>query len=186
MSKLPWALAAAFAVIAGFVMMGRVTPEFIQPEQFAPMTPALPVLASSTPEPAEVLAASIGTEVITVYKAPSCGCCGDWIAHLEENGFTVEVVDESAMGVVKQRLGVPGAMHSCHTAVIDGEIVEGHVPADVLRDYLADEAVRSASLGLAVPGMPVGSPGMEMEGVPADKYDVIAFGAESELVYASR
>jgi len=187
MSKLPWVLTAAFAIVAGFVMMGRSSmPDAPAPNAAAPMTPAVPTLASTTPEPATVLASSIGSEVITVYKSPSCGCCGDWIAHLEENGFAVEVVDESAMGVVKQRLGVPGAMHSCHTAVIDGEIVEGHVPADVLRDYLADEAVRSASLGLAVPGMPVGSPGMEIEGQPADAYDVIAFGTESEKVYASR
>lgn len=185
MSKLPLALAAAFAVIAGFVMMGRSAPP-VAPDASMPMTPAVPTLASTTPEPAAVLASSIGSELITVYKSPSCGCCGDWIEHLEENGFEVAVVDESAMGVVKQRLGVPGAMHSCHTAVIDGEIVEGHVPADVLRDYLANEAVRSASLGLAVPGMPVGSPGMEMEGLPADAYDVIAFGADSDRVFASR
>jgi len=187
MSKLPWVLAAAFAVIAGFVMMGRsYTPEPAPAAQSLPMVPAVPSLATSTPEPEAVLASSLGNEVVTVYKAPTCGCCGDWIAHLEENGFTVVAVDESAMGVIKQRLGVPGAMHSCHTAVVDGELVEGHVPADVLRDYLADEAVRSASLGLAVPGMPVGSPGMEMEGMPADAYDVIAFSADSEQVYASR
>ncbi|MDT8369850.1 MAG: DUF411 domain-containing protein, partial [Longimicrobiales bacterium] len=150
--------------------------------------PELPALAANTPDPAEMLAASVRgpDDIITVYKAPTCGCCGNWVEHLRENGFTVNVVEESAMLTVKTGLGVPSGMHSCHTAVVGGEIIEGHVPADVLRDYLADEATRSASIGLSVPGMPIGSPGMEIEGAPADAYDVVTFSETGSATYASR
>ena len=122
-----------------------------------------------------------------VYKSPTCGCCSLWIEHLERNGFEVEARDHPAMAPIKQELGVPQPLVSCHTAVIAGRVVEGHVPADVIRDFLADEDAYTNWAGIAVPGMPVGSPGMEVEGRPADAYDIIAFDHEGNTtVFASR
>lgn len=112
---------------------------------------------------------------IDVYHDPNCGCCSAWIEHLEENGFAVNDHLESNMGRVKERLGVPGELASCHTGVIDGRFVEGHVPArDILRMRQKPDL-----LGLAVPGMPVGSPGMEV-GDRVDGYEVVAVEADGE------
>ena len=109
---------------------------------------------------------------ITVWKSPSCGCCGKWVEHLVEHDFDVEVVEEAAMAPMKAHLGIPTELQSCHTAKVDGYLIEGHVPAADIRRLLAEKpAVR----GLAVPGMPVGSPGMEM-GERFDAFDVLAFG----------
>ncbi|GGD03272.1 DUF411 domain-containing protein [Halopseudomonas salina] len=110
---------------------------------------------------------------IDVYRDPNCGCCSAWIDHLEENGFAVNDHLEGDMGRIKQQQGVPRELGSCHTAVIDGRFVEGHVPAaDILRMQR-----QPGLLGLAVPGMPVGSPGMEV-GDRVDNYDVIAIEAD--------
>jgi hypothetical protein len=105
---------------------------------------------------------------IDVHRDPNCGCCKAWISHLQENGFTVNDHIESDMSAVKQRLGVPPRLASCHTGVIDGKFVEGHVPAaDILK-----LRQRPDLLGAAVPGMPTGSPGMEYGNV-RDAYQVI-------------
>jgi len=112
---------------------------------------------------------------ITVYKDPSCGCCTKWVEHLRSSGFAPVVHDRPDMDAMKDSLGVPTALRSCHTAVLGRYVVEGHVPATDLKKLLA--AAPSNVVGLAVPGMPVGSPGMEM-GSRADRYDVIAFGAK--------
>lgn len=106
--------------------------------------------------------------LIDVHRDAHCGCCKDWIAHLLANGFDVREHVETDMSAVKQRLGVPYGLGSCHTAVIDGKFVEGHVPA---REVLALRK-RPDLLGAAVPGMPMGSPGMEM-GNRHDAYQVI-------------
>ncbi|NWD59909.1 DUF411 domain-containing protein [Pseudomonas sp. IPO3774] len=105
---------------------------------------------------------------IDVHRDANCGCCKKWIAHLESNGFKVNDHVESNMSEVKQRLGVAPRLASCHTGVIDGKFVEGHVPADqVLALRKRDDL-----LGIAAPGMPMGSPGMEMDG-SSDAYQVI-------------
>jgi hypothetical protein len=112
---------------------------------------------------------------IEVYRDASCGCCTAWISHLQDNGFTVRdrVVDD--MPALKTRLGVPPRLGSCHTAVIDGKFVEGHVPAtDILK-----LRARPDLLGAAVPGMPLGSPGME-HGNHQDAYQVIGLGADGQ------
>lgn len=103
-----------------------------------------------------------------VHRDEFCGCCKDWIVHLEENGFTVNDQVESNMNSIKEKLGIAPALRSCHTAVINGKFFEGHVPADAVKKVLADDDL----IGAAVPGMPVGSPGMEM-GDRQDKYDVV-------------
>jgi hypothetical protein len=118
---------------------------------------------------------------ITVHKDPNCGCCGAWVDHLRANGFEVSVTETAHLNRIKARLGVPDALASCHTAEVDGFIIEGHVPAGSVRKLLS---LRPNIRGLAVPGMPVGSPGMEVEGTPPDTYDVIAFGPSGQRVFA--
>ena len=95
---------------------------------------------------------------VTVYKSPTCGCCSKWIEHLEENGFAVAATDVHDLRPIKQINGVPPAMASCHTALVGGYFVEGHVPAEDIRRLLSE---RPEIAGLAVPKMPEGSPGME-------------------------
>lgn len=120
---------------------------------------------------------------ITMYKSPSCQCCLAWGEHLEDNGFRVEVVETLTLSRFKDEQGVPGALAACHTALVDGYVVEGHVPADVLRRFLEEAP---AATGLAVPGMPIGSPGMEIPGRLPQPYDVLAFDHRGEQeVYAS-
>ena len=94
---------------------------------------------------------------VDVWKDPNCGCCGDWVKHLEAEGFAVRVFATGA-DAARRRLGLPDAYASCHTALVDGYVLEGHVPATDIRRLLAD---KPKALGLAVPGMPVGSPGMD-------------------------
>lgn len=123
--------------------------------------------------------ASDSATTMVVYKDPNCGCCANWIDHIEAAGILVEVRDVQDMNQVKMQHGVSRNLSSCHTGLIDGYIVEGHVPAeDVLR--MLDE--RPAIKGLSVPGMPIGSPGME-QGAPADydAYDVVAFDGAGNL-----
>lgn len=107
---------------------------------------------------------------VVVYKSPTCGCCAAWVDHMRQAGFRVRAVDTGNLAATKAELGVDPALQSCHTAVVDGYVVEGHVPADVVRRLLRE---RPDVAGLAVPGMPVGSPGME--GPDPRPYDVLAF-----------
>ncbi|HAC28244.1 DUF411 domain-containing protein [Marinobacter sp. tcs-11] len=113
---------------------------------------------------------------IHVYKSPTCGCCGDWIDHLEENGFDVTATNSDDMGKIKAEAGLIPGLGSCHTAFVDGYVIEGHVPADDIKRLLA-EAPKAT--GLSVPGMPAGSPGMEM-GDRKDHYKVILFNDQGQ------
>jgi len=125
---------------------------------------------------------SATVSVITVYKSPSCGCCGKWIDYLRANGFQVKVEDLDDLSEIKAASGVPRQLQTCHTAVVEGYVVEGHVPADALRSLLHD---RPKVAGIAVPGMPTGAPGME--GSPAQHYDVIAWDKSGKTtVYARK
>jgi hypothetical protein len=127
--------------------------------------------ASSDGE-ALALASQVAADLPTVlvYKTPACGCCNGWIEHLEAAGFTVDARNVSDIMSVKRDGGVPVQMSSCHTAIVDGYVVEGHVPADQMKRLLAE---RPDVAGIAVPGMPVGSPGME--GAGAKPYQVLSF-----------
>lgn len=119
---------------------------------------------------------------VTVQKDPNCGCCGNWIKHLEAAGFQVTAHNNEDMDSVKAAQGVPEALHSCHTALVDGYVIEGHVPAADIVRLLAE---RPKAHGLSVPGMPMGSPGMEY-GDEKDPYDVILFSEDGEQsVFAS-
>ena len=131
-----------------------------------------------------VAAAMADTATLTVYKSPTCGCCADWVDHVEASGLKAEVHDMPDVGPVKSELGVPGNLTSCHTAVVGGYFVEGHVPADVIKRMLRE---RPQIAGIAVPGMPIGSPGMEGDGSRRDRYDIIAIGRDGRTsVYESR
>ena len=118
---------------------------------------------------------------ITVTKDPTCGCCAGWAEHVRAAGFPVEVVETSELNRVKVRLGVPRNLAACHTAEVDGYVVEGHVPAGAIKRLLVE---RPQVKGLAVPGMPAGSPGMEVPGAEPETYDVIAFGPAGERRFA--
>ena len=112
---------------------------------------------------------------IVVHKDPGCGCCNDWVVHLRDNGFAVEERDTRSLYAVKEQLGVPARLHTCHTAEVGGYLVEGHVPADVVKRLVREKPADVA--GLAVPGMPVGSPGME-QGSRKDPFDVLLVKAD--------
>lgn len=119
---------------------------------------------------------------IKVYKTPQCGCCKSWVQHLSKNGFQVQSVDLPDLTLVKEKYGVKPALEACHTALVNGYVVEGHVPADVIKRLLRE---RPKVAGIAVPGMPAGSPGME--GATKERYDVLTFDrAGRSRVYASR
>ncbi len=118
--------------------------------------------------------------LVTVYKSQWCGCCTQWVAHMRESGFEVKVEEMNDLSPIKARYGVTQELSSCHTAVVDGYVVEGHVPADDVKRLLRE---RPDVVGLAVPGMPIGSPGME--GPNKEAYNVLTFDGEGQTaVYA--
>lgn len=125
--------------------------------------------------------AAYGAETMIVYKGPQCGCCGEWETHMRRAGFRVDsrIVDD--MGRMKRTLGVPADFWTCHTGVIGGYLVEGHVPADDVKRLLRE---RPKALGIAVPGMPLGSPGME-QGPPSryQRYETVAFTARASWLF---
>ncbi|HYD96520.1 MAG TPA: DUF411 domain-containing protein [Noviherbaspirillum sp.] len=112
--------------------------------------------------------------VIEVYKTPTCGCCHLWVDHLRANGFTVTARDVSDTSPYRRKFGVPEELGSCHTGVVGGYAIEGHVPAQDIKRLLAE---KPKAKGLAVPGMPMGSPGME-QGSRKDPYDVMLIQAD--------
>lgn len=120
-------------------------------------------------------------QTITVYKSPTCGCCKKWIAHLEANGFQVDAHDTYDMGSVKRANGISEPFASCHTALVDGYVIEGHVPASAIHRLLKEKPVAA---GLSVPGMPMGSPGME--GPRKDSYNVLLFNRAGDSAIYER
>jgi hypothetical protein len=121
-----------------------------------------------------------------VYKSPTCGCCSKWVEHVRQAGFTVKVteLDDQALSGLKTKLGVPRTAQSCHTALIGGYTVEGHVPAAEISRLLKE---KPAIQGVAVGGMPTGSPGMEVEGRPAQPYNVVSFDKQGDVkVYSTQ
>lgn len=112
--------------------------------------------------------AAIEPAQMVVYKNASCGCCGKWIEHMQQSGFEVTAQNVDNLGPIKGRVGVPHGMGSCHTAEVSGYFIEGHVPADAVKRLLAE---KPKAKGLTVPGMPIGSPGME-SGARVDPYEV--------------
>ena len=131
---------------------------------------SLVLAAAATP-----LGATATRPRITIWKDPNCGCCGAWGEHLARAGFPITVFDDADMEAVKSRFGVPDGLRSCHTAEVGGYVLEGHVPAEAIGRLLAE---RPPIRGLAVPGMPIGSPGMEVAGMAPETYAVRAFKSD--------
>lgn len=144
------------------------------------------VAAAETVQPSTASPASspVATPVVTVYKSPTCACCGEWVEHLRESGFRVEVKEGANLVQVKQKRGVPMNLASCHTAEVGGYVLEGHVPADVVRQLLVE---KPAIRGLAVPRMPAGVPGMPEAGPDRAPYEILGIGQDgSARLYATR
>lgn len=120
-------------------------------------------------------------DVVEVYKSSTCGCCGNWIKHLRANGFEVRAHDVTDSSEYRKRHGVPEALASCHTGLVGGYAIEGHVPAREIKRLLAE---KPRAHGLAVPGMPAGSPGMEAP--KSDPYDVLLFQRDGRYAYYAR
>jgi hypothetical protein len=116
--------------------------------------------------------------VMTVHRDPNCGCCLGWVQHLQKAGFPTKVLETKDLDAVKTRLGVPDDLAACHTAQVSGYVVEGHVPAVALHRFLVE---KPNATGLAVPGMPSGSPGME--GGTPEPYEVVMFGPGGRRSY---
>ena len=125
--------------------------------------------------------AAVTLPKMVVTKDPSCGCCVAWVEHVRAAGFAVDVVESPELNRLKARLGIPGDLASCHTAEIGGYVIEGHVPAGTIRRLLAE---KPQAKGLAVAGMPVGSPGMEVEGMEPDAYEVVLFSPLGRSAFA--
>lgn len=168
------AIATAFAVAA-------CTGKEPQPVDTASLSVSVPQRGGASATPS-VTPASVTPIAIKVYKTPTCGCCKAWVEHLEQNGFKVEVMDMPDLSSVKEKYGVKPEMQACHTAVVGDYVVEGHVPADLIMKMVNE---KPAIAGLAVPGMPAGSPGME--GATKERYNVLTFDrAGRTAVYAER
>lgn len=159
--------------------MNRITTTFALPATLALVVSALGAIPQATH--AETHAAPMTPGTMHVTKSPTCGCCAAWVALAREEGYVVETTDTRGLTRAKIDAGIPGDLWSCHTARIDGYVVEGHVPFDAL-DRLLEE--RPDIAGIAVPGMPAGSPGMGDD--PTARFDVVAFGgtaSEDEVFY---
>ena len=153
-------------------------PRFVSRREF--LTRGAAAAAAAVALPA-LLGARAATAMV-VYKDPNCGCCIAWVALMRSAGFEISVRDTPDIQSIKRRYQVPAALASCHTALVGGYVVEGHVPADLISRLLKE---KPKVLGLAVPGMPVGSPGME--GRTKEPYDVVTFDAAGKsTVFARR
>jgi hypothetical protein len=120
--------------------------------------------------------------LVEVFKSPTCGCCSQWVEHMRKNGFNVRATDVNDLTEIKKSRGVPDQAQSCHTAVVNGYVVEGHVPAADVQRMLKE---KPAIAGIAVGGMPIGSPGMDFPGTTAQPYNVVSFTKSGAVsVYA--
>ncbi len=176
MSRFPLAALAATALLASACNRPDSGSEAV-PAQMVASGDVAPRAAHTGHAPA----VPADSTTVTVYKSPTCGCCKDWEKHMREAGFTVVSHDTNDMAPVKHEHGITQDIGSCHTATVGGYVLEGHVPAADVKRLLAE---RPAVAGLAVPGMPMGSPGME--GLYKDKYNVVAFDRDGgRSVFAS-
>ena len=178
------ARAAALAALLAASLLGAACAGGSDAAPAAESASAAPAAApaSADAEPAAAAGRPVALQQVTVYKTPTCGCCRAWVDHLRGHGFEVVERDSADLAPVKRAHGVPAELESCHTAIVAGYVVEGHVPADLVAKLLTE---RPDVAGLAVPGMPQGSPGME--GPVKEAYDVLAFQKDGRTtVYARR
>ena len=135
-------------------------------------------LSAASLSPSALLGAAV--PVMVINKDANCGCCSGWADHIRRAGFETRINEVADLRPIKAKLAVPNALASCHTAEVDGYVIEGHVPAPAIRRLLAE---RPTAIGLAVPGMPAGSPGMEVPGSSDETYDVLLFARSGQRVY---
>lgn len=128
-------------------------------------------------------AAPTGPPIVEVHKSAACGCCEDWITHMKNHGFVVNATNTEELEDFKSAQGIPEVLRSCHTGLVNGYLVEGHVPAADVQRLLNE---RPAIAGIAVAGMPIGSPGMEVEGFAPKPYDVVAFDKSGKTYVFAR
>jgi hypothetical protein len=194
--RTPFIAAAAASALLGLSACSSPSPAAGGPQAPAPgaatatsaTTSATATSATSTTSATRAAAAAPAPVVdpslpkVTVYKSPACGCCVKWVEHMRAAGFEVAVSDMQDVSPVKERLGVGPSLASCHTAEVGGYAVEGHIPADDVKRLLKE---KPKVAGIAVPGMPLGSPGMEV-GSRKDPYQVLAFAKDGTTqVFAS-
>jgi hypothetical protein len=153
------AMTSTFAALLAVALLGCTQ---------APEAGAVQAPAAAT-EQAAATTVDAALPLVVVHKDPYCGCCNGWIEHMRQAGFPVEARNENDMGPVKARAGVPPGKGSCHTAMVDGYFIEGHVPAADVKRLVAE---RPDAKGLVLPGMPMGSPGMEMPDGRTQPYTV--------------
>jgi hypothetical protein len=171
---------ALAAVAGGSIAAAAMLAQQQQPAQrpapaaARPSAPAPSAPAPSARQPIRPSATSDQGQKVVVYKTPTCGCCGKWVDYMRAAGYTVEVHDQDDLTALKRAAGISEANSSCHTAQIGGYVVEGHVPVESIRRLLRE---RPAIRGLTVPGMIVGTPGME-SGNQHPPYDVVAIGRD--------
>jgi hypothetical protein len=167
--------------IASYVTAGcRSIEEVCMPQIDPKLTRRGMLIVAATSLLQSAMPAAAAEPVITVHKDPSCGCCSGWVQHLQEAGFPTKVIETRDLDAVKTRLKIPDDLAACHTAEVAGYVIEGHVPASALKRFLAE---KPDATGLAVPGMPAGSPGME--GGTPERYDVVLFGPNGRRTYMS-
>lgn len=154
-------------------MRGCVMPSTIVIMEFAfmPVVPSRRAFAAGLALLLPLAARASGRPEVVVYKSPSCGCCQGWVDHIRKAGHAARIVERDDLAPVKARARIPEALQSCHTAFVEGYAIEGHVPAEAIARLLAE---RPAILGLAVPGMPAGTPGMEVAGAAPEPFSVMA------------
>lgn len=163
--------AASIATLAGLLATTATPPAAAAEPQNAAKARTAPAPAPKPTRSTAKAPAGKPLPTITVHKTPTCGCCAVWVEHLRSAGMSVVVRDHDDLGPIKQRLGIPYGKGSCHTAEVAGYFVEGHVPAVDIRRMLTE---KPKIKGLVLPGMPLGSPGMEVPGRPIDPYTVEA------------
>ena len=170
-------LALSFALVASLSACGQAPQAAPAPVGTVEPTAASDVVASQVTADAAATApaAARALPLVVVHKSASCGCCGLWVDHMREAGFEVEVRDVDNVNTIKERVGVPLGKGSCHTAEVGGYFVEGHVPADDVKRLLAE---KPDAKGLVVPGMPAGSPGMEVPDGTIQPYTVELVGQD--------
>jgi hypothetical protein len=173
-------LSASLALLAGSSLLVACDAKEAAPSAASTSAPA----PSPAPQPSPTGMSTVA--FIEVWKTPTCGCCKMWVEHLEKEGFLVKANDVPQTAPIRTKLRIPDDMGSCHTGLIAGFAIEGHVPASEIKRLLAEpESLRQQVIGLSVPGMPIGSPGMEM-GTKRDKYDVmLVLKSGSHRVYQS-
>ena len=152
-------VATTVLLLGATLSLGACAKQASAPERAAEVTAE----TTAVPAPTQAL------PLVVVHKSPSCGCCGLWVDHMRQAGFQVEVRDEDNVNPVKERVGVPYGKGACHTAEVAGYFIEGHVPATDVKRLLVE---KPDAKGLVLPGMPMGSPGMEMPDGHAEPYTV--------------